>query len=168
MHHYESELCQKQMVRLQALMGVIVLQLMREAEEHLGQLTSMLRSPRVAALPGTVAIVAVKAAHAIALHRPFFISKILPVLLGLASPQACFTHTYNCDSKLLLYMYTALIMLRCLLRLLIILPSAFAAPMTGKLCFAWGAVHVAVTWIPWLNQALHRYGCQDASVFSHV
>lgn len=64
-----------------------VLQLMREAEVHLGQLTSMLRSPGVASLPGTVAIVAVKAAHSIALHRPFFISKVLPVLLGLGTAQ---------------------------------------------------------------------------------
>lgn len=61
--------------------------LMREAEVHLGQLTSMLRSPGVASLPGTVAIVAVKAAHSIALHRPFFISKVLPVLLGLGTAQ---------------------------------------------------------------------------------
>lgn len=61
----------------------VMLQLMREAEVHLGQLTSMLRAPGVAALPGTVAIVAVKAAGSIALQRPFFFSKVLPVLLGL-------------------------------------------------------------------------------------
>ena len=50
---------------------------------HLGQLTSMLRAPGVTALPGSVAIVAVKAAGSIAQQRPFFISKVLPVLLGL-------------------------------------------------------------------------------------
>lgn len=60
-----------------------VLQLMREAEVHLGQLTSMLRTPGVSALPGTVAIVAVKAAGSIAQQRPFFFSKVLPALLGL-------------------------------------------------------------------------------------
>ena len=66
-----------------------MLQLMREAEMHLGQLTSMLRAPGVAALPGTVAIVAVKAAGSIAQQRPFFISKVLPVLLGLGLAKVC-------------------------------------------------------------------------------
>ena len=60
---------------------------MREAELHLAQLTSMLRTPGVAALPGTVAIVAVKAAGSIAQQRPFFMSKVLPALLGLGSAQ---------------------------------------------------------------------------------
>ena len=69
--------------------GTAMLQLMREAEMHLGQLTSMLRAPGVAALPGTVAIVAVKAAGSIAQQRPFFITKVLPVLLGLGLAQVC-------------------------------------------------------------------------------
>ena len=54
---------------------------------HVGQLVNMLRTPGVSALPGTVAIVAVKAAGSIAQQRPFFINKILPVLIGLASAQ---------------------------------------------------------------------------------
>ena len=64
-----------------------LLQLMREAEMHVGQLVNMLRAPGVSALPGTVAIVAVKAAGNIAQQRPFFINKILPVLVALASAQ---------------------------------------------------------------------------------
>ena len=66
---------------------VWLLQLMREAEVHLGQLVNMLRAPGVAALPGTVAIVAVKAAGSIAQQRPFFMNKVLPVLIGLGSAQ---------------------------------------------------------------------------------
>ena len=54
---------------------------------HVGQLVNMLRAPGVSALPGTVAIVAVKAAGSIAQQRPFFINKILPVLVALASAQ---------------------------------------------------------------------------------
>ena len=64
-----------------------LLQLMREAEGHLRQLVNLLRAPGVAALPGSVAIVAVKAAGSIAQQRPFFMNKILPVLIGLASAQ---------------------------------------------------------------------------------
>ena len=60
---------------------------MREAEVHLMQLVNMLRRPGVAALPGTVAIVAVKAAGSIALQRPFFYNKVLPVFLAVASAQ---------------------------------------------------------------------------------
>ena len=60
---------------------------MREAEVHLMQLVNMLRRPGVAALPGTVAIVAVKAAGSIALQRPLFFSKVLPVFLAVASTQ---------------------------------------------------------------------------------
>lgn len=60
---------------------------MREAEVHLMQLVNMLRGPGVAALPGSVAIVAVKAAGSIALQRPFFFSKVLPVLLAVTSAQ---------------------------------------------------------------------------------
>lgn len=67
--------------------GVLVLQLMREAETHLMQLVNMLRRPGIAALPGTVAIVAVKAVGTIALQRPVFYSKVLPVLLAVASTQ---------------------------------------------------------------------------------
>ncbi len=63
---------------------------MREAEVHLGQLVNMLRAPGIAALPGTVAIVAVKAAGSIAQQRPFFMNKVLPVLIGLGSTQVCF------------------------------------------------------------------------------
>lgn len=64
-----------------------LLQLMREAEVHVGQLVNMLRAPGVAALPGTVAIVAVKAAGSIAQQRPFFMNKILPVLVSFGSAQ---------------------------------------------------------------------------------
>ena len=60
---------------------------MREAEVHLMQLVNMLRRPGAAALPGTVAIVAVKAAGSIALQRPLFFSKVLPVFLAVASTQ---------------------------------------------------------------------------------
>ena len=77
------------MHRLKSCDGSVMLQLMREAEMHLGQLTSMLRAPGVTALPGTVAIVAVKAAGSIAQQRPFFISKVLPVLLGLGLAKVC-------------------------------------------------------------------------------
>lgn len=64
-----------------------MLQLMREAEVHMMQLVNMLRRPGVAALPGTVAIVAVKAVGTIALQRPVFYRKVLPVLLAVASTQ---------------------------------------------------------------------------------
>ena len=60
---------------------------MREAEVHVGQLVNMLRAPGVAALPGTVAIVAVKAAGSIAQQRPFIMNKILPVLVSFGSAQ---------------------------------------------------------------------------------
>ncbi len=70
-------------------MAVSLLQLMREAETHLGQLVNMLRAPGVA-LPGAVAIVAVKAAGSIAQQRPFFMNKVLPVLIALGSAQVGF------------------------------------------------------------------------------
>lgn len=66
---------------------------MREADTHLGQLVNMLRAPGVATLPGAVAIVAVKAAGSIAQQRPFFMNKILPVLIALGSAQVRFPHT---------------------------------------------------------------------------
>ena len=72
-------------------MAVSLLQLMREAETHLGQLVNMLRAPGVATLPGAVAIVAVKAAGSIAQQRPFFVNKILPVLIALGSAQVGFS-----------------------------------------------------------------------------
>ena len=73
-------------------MAVSLLQLMREAETHIGQLVNMLRAPGVATLPGAVAIVAVKAAGSIAQQRPFFMNKVLPVLIALGSAQVGFLH----------------------------------------------------------------------------
>ena len=84
--------CLQIQARTVSQMAVSLLQLMREAETHLGQLVNMLRAPGVATLPGAVAIVAVKAAGSIAQQRPFFMNKVLPVLIALGSAQVGFLH----------------------------------------------------------------------------
>jgi len=85
-----NEHCLSIQARTVSYMAVSLLQLMREAETHLGQLVNMLRAPGVATLPGAVAIVAVKAAGSIAQQRPFFMNKVLPVLIALGSAQVGF------------------------------------------------------------------------------
>jgi len=59
-----------------------------EAPEHVLQLAGLLKRPAVAALPGAVAIVAVKAAGALAALRPQHAGRVLPTLLALAEPAA--------------------------------------------------------------------------------
>ncbi len=84
---WQSSIAYKSKPEQSVKCSVSLLQLMREAETHLGQLLNMLRAPGVATLPGAVAIVAVKAAGSIAQQRPFFMNKVLPVLIALGSAQ---------------------------------------------------------------------------------
>ena len=63
-----------------------------EAQEHLLQLVGVLKRPAVLALPGAVAIVAVKAAGAVAALRPQHAGRVLPTLLALAASSAQVGH----------------------------------------------------------------------------
>ncbi|DBB00785.1 TPA: hypothetical protein ACH3X1_000717 [Trebouxia sp. C0004] len=100
---------------MQSLHGILTsATLMREAETHLGQLVNMLRAPGVATLPGAVAIVAVKAAGSIAQQRPFFMNKVLPVLIALGSAQEAGPSTGGVQKSVKTGVANALLaMLRC-------------------------------------------------------
>ena len=62
-----------------------MLQVAREAEGHVMQLLSLIKLPALNSLPGSVAIVAVKAMGVIAQQRPQFLGRILPTLLSIAA-----------------------------------------------------------------------------------
>ncbi|KAA6422561.1 MAG: hypothetical protein FRX49_07422, partial [Trebouxia sp. A1-2] len=111
----------------QSLHGILTpATLMREADTHLGQLVNMLRAPGVATLPGAVAIVAVKAAGSIAQQRPFFMNKILPVLIALGSAQEAGPSTGGVQKSVKTGVANALLaMLKC--------TAAEAAPWRRKI-----------------------------------
>lgn len=111
----------------QSLHGILTpATLMREAETHLGQLVNMLRAPSIATLPGAVAIVAVKAAGSIAQQRPFFMNKVLPVLIALGSAQEAGPSTGGVQKSVKTGVANALLaMLKC--------TAAEAAPWRRKI-----------------------------------
>ena len=63
------------------------LQLVKEAEAQLLQLVAQLKAPHLAALPSAVAVVAIRAAGAVAQQRPQLLGRIMPTLVGLASAR---------------------------------------------------------------------------------
>ena len=61
------------------------MQLVKEAQQQMGQLLGVLKLPAVTQLPGSVAIVVVKALGVIAGQRPNHAGRILPMLLRLTA-----------------------------------------------------------------------------------
>lgn len=62
----------------------VALQLASEAQAAVAQLTGALKPPGVFSMPGTVAVVAFRAAAAIATQRPTQLGRVLPTLLSVA------------------------------------------------------------------------------------
>ncbi len=63
-------------------------QVARDAETLLLQLLGMVKQSALANLPGSVAIVAVKAVGSLAAQRPQYLGRVLPTLLSAASAKS--------------------------------------------------------------------------------
>lgn len=72
-------------------------QVARDAEVLLLQLLGMVKQSALASLPGSVAIVAVKAVGTLAAQRPQYLGRVLPTLLSAATAKGTATVRLSCS-----------------------------------------------------------------------